>query len=375
MKHFAFLLAFAAMPAFAQHDHMNMNHGDMAMTQIAGWNVMAHGSAFLNATTQTGPRGRDQLFSTNWAMVTADRPLAGGKLTLQSMASLEPLFMPQRGYALLFQTGETAHGRPIVDSQHPHDFLMELSARFDLNLGDNMSGFVYAAPVGMPALGPTAYPHRASAQELPQATLSHHLQDSTHIANDVVTIGGKRGPFTVAFSGFHGAEPDENRWDIDGGSLDSWSVQGIWSPSANLSVQLSTGHLVNPEALEPGNVQRTTASVEHTSGDLSTSLIWGHNQRDGRGTDSITAEANWKFLQSNYVTGRFEHVDKDELEHDEVFTINALTLGYTKDLYRTTHILGGIGGNVTFYDIPNELKAHYGSSPRSYIAFVRVRAH
>ncbi|HKO03008.1 MAG TPA: hypothetical protein VJ032_15015 [Thermoanaerobaculia bacterium] len=368
MKKFAFILAFAAMPALAQHEMHGMEHGaGMQMTEIAGWRVMIHGSAFLNATSQTGPRGRDQVFSTNWAMASADRPLFDGRLTLRSMISLEPLFMPQRGYAELFQTGETAHGVPIVDSQHPHDFLMELAAQYDVDLGNNTSGFIYAAPVGAPALGPVAYPHRASAQELPQATLSHHLQDSTHIANSVVTIGGKRGPFSVAFSGFHGQEPDENRWDVDGGAIDSWSVRGTWDPSPNLQLQLSTGHLVNPESQEPGNVQRTTASAQLQRGNLATSLIWGHNQAHGRGTDGITAEANWKFLMSNYLTGRFELVDKD-------FTIAALTVGYTKDLFRSAHLLGGVGGNITFYDVPSGLKSEYGS-PRSYLVFVRVRGN
>jgi hypothetical protein len=398
MKTFAFILALAAAPAiaFAQHEHHMMSSSpaadllmqqasgtstapaavpmEMTMTQLGDWRVMLHGAAFLDATSQTGPRGRDQLFSTNWAMAMADRPLAGGHLMLRSMVSLEPLFMPQRGYAELFQTGETAHGLPIVDSQHPHDFVMELAAEFAIDLGHNTIGYLYAAPVGDPSLGPIAYPHRPSAQELPQATLSHHLQDSTHIANNVVTIGAKSGSFSLALSGFHGEEPDENRWDIDGGNIDSWSVRGTWDPSPNMTLQLSTGHLVNPEAHEPGNVQRTTASIQHylplQDGSLATSLIWGHNQAHGQGTDGITAEANWKFRTSNYLTGRFERVDK---EYEQIFTIAALTVGYTKDVYRNDRMLAGVGGNVTFYDVPSGLKSRYGS-PRSYLAYVRVRS-
>jgi hypothetical protein len=387
MKKLMFILALAAAPAFAQHEHMQhaasspaadllMQQAsgtstapdavpmEMEMTQLGDWRVMLHGAAFLAGTSQTGPRGRDQLFTTNWAMAMADRPLFGGHLMLRSMVSLEPLFMPKRGYALLYQTGETAHGQPIVDSQHPHDLLMELAAEFAIDLGNDTIGFVYAAPVGDPSLGPVAFPHRPSAQELPQATLSHHLQDSTHIANNVVTVGAKRGAFSLALSGFHGEEPDENRFDIDGGGIDSWAIRGTWDPSPNVTLQLSTGHLTNPEALEPGNVQRTTASIQHylplRDGALATSLIWGHNQEHGHGNDGITAEANWKFRTSNYVTGRFELVDKEE-------QVAALTLGYTKDVYRNAHMLAGVGGNVTFYDAGDE-------NPRSYFAFVRVRS-
>ena len=69
---------------------------------------------------------------------------------------------------------------------------------------------LYFAPVGDPALAPVAFPHRVSAMELPRATLSHHLQDSTHIANEVVTGGIIRDSFRIEASGFHGAEPNEN---------------------------------------------------------------------------------------------------------------------------------------------------------------------
>jgi hypothetical protein len=404
LKRLFLIFTLAATPAFAQHEHHTMPMpgmqsdaaGDFLMAQASGtshapgadpmtmtmqhygdWMLMLHGSAFLNATTQTGPRGRDQLFTTNWLMASADRPLFGGHLMLRTMLSAEPLFMPQRGYTLLFQTGETAHGRPIVDSQHPHDLFMELAAEFAVDLGDHTVGYVYAAPVGDPALGPVAYPHRASAQELPQATLAHHLEDSTHIANSVLTIGAKSGAFGFGVSGFHGAEPDENRYDIDGGGIDSWSVRGTWDPSPNMTLQLSTGHLRNPEALEPGDVQRTTASLQHylalAGGSLATSVIWGHNHAHGHGTNAFTAEANWKFRTSNYLTGRMEVVDKDELGDDRLHTIRALTVGYTKDVFRTAHLLGGVGGNVTVYGVPSSLRATYGS-PTSWLAFVRVRS-
>ena len=90
---------------------------------------------------------------------------------------------------MLFQTGETAYGKPIVNGQHPHDFVMELSLQYAHKLGEHALWDVYYAPVGDPALGPVAYPHRASASEIPQATLGHHWEDSTHILYNVVTAG------------------------------------------------------------------------------------------------------------------------------------------------------------------------------------------
>ena len=323
----------------------------MSMTMIDKWMLMYHGAGFVTQTVQTG-RGSDDLFSTNWFMGSAERPLAGGHLMLRSMLSLEPLTVGKHGYPEPFQEGEG-----LIDRQHPHDFFMELAAQFAVNLAKQTVGYIYAAPVGDPALGPVAFPHRASAAEIPQATLSHHLQDSTHIAYSVLTIGAKRDDFGLAVSGFHGREPDNNnRWDIDKGSLDSWSIRGTWDPNPNWTAQVSTGHLQHPEAAEPGNIQRTTASVSHAKGDWSSSLIFGWNHKSDHDATGIVAETNVKFNVSNYFSGRLEFVR----------SVKALTVGYTKDVFRSRDLLGGVGGNVTVY------QAH-GERPVSFCAFLRFR--
>src|SRR5258706_10938074 len=139
-------------------------------------------------------------------------------------------------------------GSPTVDAQHPDDFFMELAAEYAHPLPGGAIGYLYAAPFGDPSLGPVAYPHRASAAEIPQAALSHHLQDSTHIAGSVLTIGAQRGMLGTSVSGFHGREPDENRWNIDTGKIDSWAARVTFDPTPNWTAQISTGHLVRPEA-------------------------------------------------------------------------------------------------------------------------------
>src|SRR5437588_12781328 len=235
----------------------------MKMTMSGDWMLMLHGRAFVNEVVQSGPRGDDKFFSTNWIMGMADRPLGGGHLMLRSMLSLEPITVGKK-YPELFQTGETIDHRPIIDAQHPHDFFMELAAEYAHPLTDKTIGYIYVAPFGDPSLGPVAYPHRASASEIPQAALSHHVQDSTHISGSVITLGAQRGVFGFAFSGFHGREPDEKRWDIDTGKIDSWAARVTFDPSPNWTAQLSTGHLKHPEAAEPGDIQRTTASVAYS---------------------------------------------------------------------------------------------------------------
>lgn len=180
----------------------------MLMTTRGNWARMLHGEAFASHIQQTGPRGGDKLFSTNWIMPMAQRKLANGTLTLRTMLSLEPATVSHRRYPELFQQGEAAYGRPIVDGQHPHDFFMEVAAMYDYKLGEKALFSFYAAPVD-PAIGPIAYPHRASASEDPVAPLAHHLQDSTHIADDVITLGIAYRNFRLEASGFHGREPDE----------------------------------------------------------------------------------------------------------------------------------------------------------------------
>ena len=90
---------------------------------------------------------------------------------------------------------------------------------------------LYFAPVGDPALGPVAFPHRASASEIPEAPFSHHWQDSTHIADEVVTAGIKYEMVRLEVSGFYGTEPDENRWHIDHGPINSWSSRLSFFPA------------------------------------------------------------------------------------------------------------------------------------------------
>src|SRR5215212_3563234 len=186
----AFALLIVAAGAAAQHEHhhggsaadaflMQQSSGTaanpaampmtMSMTQLGSWHLMAHGFATLDSIQQTGPRGRDERFSTNWGMFVAQRRLGRGTLLLRSMLSLEPATIRDRVYPELFQTGETAFGKAIIDGQHPHDFFMELAAEYARPVGRRGLFFLYLAPVGDPALGPVAFPHRDSAMEMPQA--------------------------------------------------------------------------------------------------------------------------------------------------------------------------------------------------------------
>ena len=365
---------------------------DMLMWTRDAWSFMFHGIGFLSYTTTIGPRGQDKVFSTNWIMPMAQRKLGGGLLTLRTMLSFEPATITERQYPLLFQQGETAFGKAIVDGQHPHNFVMELAATYDYPISERTLLSLYAAPVGDPALGPVAFPHRQSASEDPVATLGHHLQDSTHIADDVITVGLTHRNYRLEASGFHGREPDEYRWDIDSGPIDSWATRFTVNPGRNWSMQYSIGDLHSPEALFPDeNVRRMTASVMYNlpfhNGNLASTIVWGRNQslNDGNVGNGYLLESTIQFKSRNYAWTRIENVDRtNELLigenpfppgfQERYFTrVQAYTLGYDRDIGRIPHVSTAIGGQVILYGVPDVLRNDYGSHPATVLVFLRVR--
>jgi hypothetical protein len=354
----------------------------MLMRRKASWTLMFMGQGFLMDTQQSGPRGADKLYSTNWGMASAQHALAGGNLMFQTMLSLEPATVTNRGYPLLFQTGETAYGVPLVDAQHPHDFVMGLGVHYVHALSENTLLHFYYAGVGDPALGPVAFPHRASAFELPNATLSHHWQDSTHIAGNVATAAIKYKWLRLEASGFHGGEPNENRWNIDWGPMDSYSARLSFFPSNRWTAQVSAGRLTKPELLEPGDVVRATASVEYTrplsNGEAwSTSAIWGRNHKTATRANggSWLLETLFPATAKDFLTARFEMVDKDELfpGQDASYRVKAITAGYTRDLSTSHNVETGLGANVTGYAIPSDIQPAYGGRPWAVSVYLRLR--
>jgi hypothetical protein len=351
----------------------------MLMTRAGSWNLMFMGNAFLVDTQQSGPRGGDKLYSPNALMFSAEHSLWGGSLMFQSMFSLEAGTVTDRRYPLLFQTGETAYGRPLIDAQHPHNFIMAVGLQYAHKLGESTTLQVYYAPVGDPALGPVAFPHRASAAELPQAPIGHHWQDATHIADNVATVAVQHSWFRLEASGFYGSEPGENRWRIDWGPMNSYSGRLSLMPSKNWMFQVSAGHLTDPERQQPGDVTRVTSSLHYSRpmGDnsWSTSLIWGlnHDLVTGQNLNSYLAETVYPLSPRNFLTGRWELVDKDELDTPGIWRIGAYTAGYTRDIGSLPYLETGIGANLTAYTLPEMLKTTYGGRPWGVNLYLRLR--
>ncbi len=367
----------------------------MLMTMRGHWMLMFHANAFLVDTQQSGPRGQDKFFSTNWFMPMAQRAWGPGQLTLRAMFSLEPATVTGRQYPLLFQQGETAYGRPIADGQHPHDFVMEFAALYDLPLGHNTLLSFYVAPVGDPAIGPTAYPHRASALEDPVGTLGHHQEDSTHISDDVITVGLTHDIAHLEASGFHGREPNEHRWQVQQGPMDSWSTRLTLQPGRNWSGQYSYAFLHSPEQLFPSeNQRRMTASImynrplhAHGLDNWASSLIWGRTRTgsDNLIQNSYLLESLLHLASRNYLYTRIENVDRTtELLLDEqpvppnfheepAGRVQAYTIGGDHDFALVPHLASALGAQVTAYTVGSRLQPAYGSHPVGVTFFLRLR--
>ncbi len=370
----------------------NSTPAPMLMRMAGSWKLMFHGNGFVVDEQQTSARGGDKFFSTNWIMPMAQRELGPGHLTLRAMLSLEPATVTGRQYPLLFQQGETAYGKPIVDGQHPHDFFMELGVLYDWHVAEKTLLSLYVAPVGDPAIGPTAYPHRASAGENPVAALGHHQEDSTHISDDVVTAGLASGIFRLEASGFHGREPNEHRWEIQQGTIDSWSARLTVQPGKNWSGQYSFAQLHSLEALYPTeNQQRMTASAMYNrplqEGNWASTAVWGRTRsmQSGAIFNSYLLESTWQFRQRNYAWTRIENTDRSNellagenplpaaFQETPVGRVQAYTFGYDREVGRLPHVGVAVGAQVTAYGVPGALRPAYGSDPAGVAVFLRLR--
>jgi hypothetical protein len=363
------------------------------MKHASKWNYMLHGSIFLRYTSQNfnnkNLRGSDARFSApNWFMGMAQRQVGkNGLLNLRAMISLDRITDGGAGYPLLFQSGESWKGRALVDRQHPHDLLSELSVAYTQRINDKLDLTIYAGYPGEPALGPTAFMHRMSAFNNPDAVLGHHWQDATHITFGVVTAGVRYGKFKLEGSSFTGREPNENRFNFDKPRFDSYSYRVQFNPSANWALQVSRGFIKSPEQLHPEeNIDRTTASVQHSAqlgGNrwISSTIAWGHNDAGGHHKENAAlAETNLQ-LNKWSVYGRFEWVQKSDGEPGLVwydkkekykFPISLFSLGAARQIFSYKNTILQAGGQLGLYVIDDLLKTTYGKTPVSGQVYLRI---
>lgn len=409
----------------SKHDHSNMNMPGMKMDDMAmshsyslslpmnrngsgtgwlpdaspmygymvhadKWMLMFHGNIFLRYTSTNinneGKRGASMFDAPNWFMGMAQRKVGeDGLVKFGLMMSLDRLTERGDGYPLLFQSGETWEGKPLVDRQHPHDLFSELSIAYTQRLNKDVDVTAYFGYPGEPSIGPVAFMHRVSSSNNPDAPLSHHWQDATHITFGVGTLGVRYGMFKIESSAFSGREPDENRYNFDKPDFNSYSYRLSINPNRNFALQFSQGFIKAPESLEPDvDVTRTTASVTHSynytkTQNLNTTVAWGMNDKGEHHKEhSFLLESNFQWNRSN-LYGRYEFVEKDAEElslpgfdHGRIFSINALTLGANYKVGKLADVDVSIGLQGSLYFTPSDLELYYGKNPFSAQIYLKL---
>jgi hypothetical protein len=361
-------------PDTSEHMGLHVMSGD--------WMLMAHGVLNLVYDRQSGPRGDDKAFASGMLMGMARRPLGNGTVQFKAMLSPDPLMGP-RGYPLLLASGETANGRDrLIDRQHPHDFFMELSGSVSQNIGKDSSLFVYAGLPGEPAFGPPAFMHREAIMDSPEAPISHHWLDSTHISFGVLTAGLVVGNVKAEVSRFNGREPDQHRWNIETGPLDSTSVRLSWNPAPTLSLQGSWGHFTDPEQLEPGVDQKRLSASALWAEQIApgwkaaATLAWGRKTAQHHSDDAFAAEASVRHAGWT-IFGRGEMAENRELtdiEDGSAYRVGKVSLGAVRDFRIAEHLSFGAGGLFAVNFVPDALAPSYGGhKPTGAMGFVRLK--
>ena len=389
--------------AFSKNLPMNRNgsgttwHPDnspmyMNMWHKKGWMLMLHYGVFLNYSAQNlnnaGKRGDDMFTSSNWVMMMANKSVGkNGLFMFRGMFSADPFTVGGAGYPLLFQTGETWKNQPLIDNQHPHDLISELSIGYSQAFSKKVDVYSYFGFPGEPTIGPPAFMHRPSSLNIPVAPICHHWQDATHITFGVATLGVRYKNIKLDGSIFTGREPNENRYNFDRMRFDSYSGRISYNPTKSIALQISYGYLKSPETHAPNeNINRLSASILHNIyfGEkvLSSSLIWGMNSKKNIGetqrenTNSFLYESYLQGMRMNYFT-RLEAVQKsnDELvietNNNFINTIYAINLGASVYVLKSKYVWADVGGLVTVNFMNRELETYYGNSPVSVVAFVR----
>ena len=343
---------------------------------LYGWQVMLNNAEYRHNSGFSAP---------NYGMAMAQRQIGtNGLLSLQLMLSADALTVGGAGYPLLFQTGETWEGRSLVDHQHPHDLFSSLAVSYTQRFSESVDANIYLGYPGEPALGPTAFMHRASSIANPDAPLSHHWMDATHITFGVATAGLRWESVKLEGSIFTGREPDENRYDFDPALFDSYSWRLSWAPNRHVVAQVSQGFLHQPEPTSSNDVLRSTASVQVAGG--SSTTWWSgiaavaHNNA-GHGHEewavllegSLDVDGTLPYFRSEWVQKSWDELQIDTGEgHDRLANILAISLGVSQKLVTLASLDLSIGAQATLHAIPDDLNSSYGRLPLSVQAYVRL---
>jgi len=186
----------------------------------------------------------------------------------------------------------------------------------------------------------------------------------------------------IEASRFNGREPDQHRWNIETGPLDSTAARLSWNPTRTLALQGSWGHFVDPEQLEPGVDQKRWSASALWADEIASgwhgaaTLAWGRKTIHGRKDDGLAIEGSLKHDQWT-LFGRGEMTENRELldvEDSPAFRVGKVSAGAIRDFRLGGHLSLGAGGLVALNFVPDALAPLYGGNhPTGAMAFVRLK--
>ncbi len=389
--------------AFSQNLPMNRNGSGTGwlpdaspmygyMFHTKKWMYMLHGNIFFRYNNQDpgnkGSRGDEKFDAPNWFMgMGQTRVGKGGMFRFSAMLTLDPLTVGGEGYPLLFQSGETWKGKPLVDRQHPHDLFSELSVGYSQQISKDVDAFAYLGYPGEPAFGPVAFMHRVSSLYNPDAPIGHHWQDATHITFGVGTLGFRYKTLKLEGSVFTGREPNEERYGFDIPRFDSWSTRLSFNPSPAWALQVSQAWVKDVHEIGPReDVNKTSASVINALrlGDkswLNSTAVWGYNKGGHHGPQHSFLLESALNLNTTTLFGKYEWVEKSNEEllldeelygHGKIYPVNAFTLGLQQNLFRIGQTSVALGAQGSWYNTPDGLEELYGNNPFAFQAYLRI---
>ena len=362
---------------------LHMTEGD--------WSVMAHGFVNLVYDRQTGPRGDDKTFSLEHA--DGDGQPAGRRRERSACAPCSRSIrrMGKSGYPLLLpdrRDAPTARPRWSTASIRTTSSWSSRPPTATASAGDG-SVFVYVGLPGEPALGPPAFMHRFSGMRNPEAPISHHWLDSTHITFGVVTLGVEPRPVQARGLAVQrpraGPVPLEHR-DRAARLLVGAALAATRRPS--WSMQVSYGDLKSPEQLEPDiRIRRTTASISlspKTGADhWATTLAYGRNRKSGPGRTRPSPAGCWNRPTRSATRTRSSPApsrsttascSRKDIRCTAKPSASASSRSATSTISpgpgRSPGASAAWSGSSTG---PSRLDPSYGSSPRSYMMFLQSR--
>ena len=348
----------------------------MSMHQVGDWSLMLHGSIMPRYDYQGGPRGGEKFDAPNWFMAMMSHDVGSdGRLTFRGMFTLEPL-TEGKGYPQLLQTGDVWQDQPLPDYKDPHNLFDELSATYSERLSNNSSAFLYLGYPGEPALGPPVFMHRPSAMANPNAPIGHDWMDGTHITFGVATVGITAGDWKLEGSAFNGTPPSAELYGIDRLQINSYSGRVSFNPLKDLALQVSSGLLKDPDG-DGIDVVRSTASAIYTKQYAnenwwSTTAVWGQNHAvNGASKNALLLESQYDWRDWSVYT-RGEYVQKTNgdfvfaQDPNKLNDVEAATLGFTRNLFRTAGMDVDLGVQGTLNFVPPSLAPIYTEHPAAY---------